>query len=137
MPPGWRKQQRAQIQFLLRDGGLLDFGDPGGGTARRTMSFASPSVLLAATRDPALDLVVHTAPAAPARSGRGGVRHAGAHGVGGATASTRWRRHLPMLAFLIAIAVLIAAAARPQPEHVAVPVTNGAIMIAQDVSRTR
>jgi Ca-activated chloride channel homolog len=45
----------------------------------------------------------------------------------------RWRRHLPMLAFLIALAVLVAAAARPQ-RSVAVPVTNGAVMIAQDVS---
>ena len=38
-----------------------------------------------------------------------------------------------MLAFLLAVAVLIGAAARPQ-RSVAVPVTNGAIMIAQDVS---
>ena len=38
-----------------------------------------------------------------------------------------------MLAFLLALAVLIGAAARPQ-RSVAVPVTNGAIMIAQDVS---
>jgi len=38
-----------------------------------------------------------------------------------------------MLAFVIAVAVLIAAAARPQ-RSVAVPVTNGAVMIAQDVS---
>lgn len=44
-----------------------------------------------------------------------------------------WRRHLPMLAFLIAVAVLILAAARPQ-ETVAVPVQSAAIMLANDIS---
>jgi Ca-activated chloride channel homolog len=44
-----------------------------------------------------------------------------------------WRRHGPMLAFAVAIALLIAAAARP--EHtVAVPVTSAAIMLADDIS---
>jgi Ca-activated chloride channel family protein len=47
--------------------------------------------------------------------------------------SPRWRRHAPMLAFLLAMAVLIAAAARPQ-RSVAEPVTDGAIMLADDVS---
>ena len=45
----------------------------------------------------------------------------------------RWRRHLPMLAFVLALTALIAAAARPQ-RSVAVPLTNGAIMLANDVS---
>jgi Ca-activated chloride channel family protein len=44
-----------------------------------------------------------------------------------------WRRHAPMLVFAIAIAVLIAAAARPQ-RTVAVPVSSAAIMLANDVS---
>ncbi len=44
-----------------------------------------------------------------------------------------WRRHAPMLAFLIAIVVLIIAAARPQ-KTVAVPVNQGAIMLVNDVS---
>ena len=44
-----------------------------------------------------------------------------------------WRRHAPMLAFVIAIAVLIVAAARPQ-QTVAVPLDNGAIMLANDIS---
>jgi Ca-activated chloride channel family protein len=44
-----------------------------------------------------------------------------------------WRRHAPMLAFLVAIAVLIVAAARPQ-RSVAVPVTDGAVMLLDDVS---
>ncbi len=42
-------------------------------------------------------------------------------------------RHLPMLAFLLAAAVLIVAAARPQ-RTVAVPVQSAAIMLANDVS---
>jgi Ca-activated chloride channel homolog len=44
-----------------------------------------------------------------------------------------WRRHAPMLVFAIAIALLIAAAARPQ-HTVAVPVTSAAIMLANDIS---
>jgi Ca-activated chloride channel family protein len=44
-----------------------------------------------------------------------------------------WRRHLPMLAILIAIALLILAAARPQ-RTVAVPVERASIMLATDVS---
>lgn len=44
-----------------------------------------------------------------------------------------WRRHLPMVAFLAAIAALIVAAARPQ-QTVAVPVNRAAIMLANDVS---
>ena len=45
----------------------------------------------------------------------------------------RWRRHTPMLAFALALAVLTMAAARPQ-RTVAEPVTGGAIMLADDVS---
>jgi Ca-activated chloride channel homolog len=44
-----------------------------------------------------------------------------------------WRRHLPVLAFVLALAALIVAAARPQ-ETVAVPVNGAAIMLANDVS---
>ena len=44
-----------------------------------------------------------------------------------------WRRHAPMLVFAIAIALLIAAAARPQ-RTVAVPVNSAAIMLANDIS---
>jgi len=47
--------------------------------------------------------------------------------------SPRWRRHAPLLVFAFALAVLIVAAARPQ-QSVAVPVTSGAIMLANDVS---
>ncbi|MBV8431185.1 MAG: VWA domain-containing protein, partial [Solirubrobacterales bacterium] len=45
----------------------------------------------------------------------------------------RWRRHLPMLVFGLALAALIVAASRPQ-RSVAQPVTNGAVMLADDTS---
>jgi Ca-activated chloride channel homolog len=45
----------------------------------------------------------------------------------------RWRRHLPMLAFALALALLVLAAARPQ-RTVAVPVEHAAIVLATDVS---
>ena len=45
----------------------------------------------------------------------------------------RWRRHVPMLAFALALAVLIIAAARPQTT-VAVPVNTASIMLTNDTS---
>jgi Ca-activated chloride channel family protein len=45
----------------------------------------------------------------------------------------RWRRHVPMLVFALALAVLIVAAARPQ-RVVAVPVDTASIMLANDTS---
>jgi Ca-activated chloride channel homolog len=45
----------------------------------------------------------------------------------------RWRRHAPMVAFIVALAILIVAAARPQRSS-AVPVTDAAVMLANDVS---
>jgi Ca-activated chloride channel homolog len=50
-----------------------------------------------------------------------------------APARPRWRRHLPMLAFLVAMIVLIAAAARPQ-RTIATPIERASIMLATDVS---
>jgi Ca-activated chloride channel family protein len=44
-----------------------------------------------------------------------------------------WRRHAPMLAFAVALTALIFAAARPQ-QSVAVPLTDGAVMLVNDVS---
>jgi Ca-activated chloride channel homolog len=44
-----------------------------------------------------------------------------------------WRRHAPMVAFALAIAILIVAAAKPQ-RTVAVPVERAAILLATDVS---
>jgi Ca-activated chloride channel family protein len=45
----------------------------------------------------------------------------------------RWRRHVPMLAFGLALAILIVAAARPQ-RTVAVPIDSATIMLANDTS---
>jgi len=45
----------------------------------------------------------------------------------------RWRRHVPMLALLGALAVLVVAAARPRAT-VAVPAEHAAIMLVTDVS---
>jgi Ca-activated chloride channel homolog len=44
-----------------------------------------------------------------------------------------WRRHAPMVAFALALAVLIIAAARPESKA-AVPVDEGAVFLANDVS---
>jgi Ca-activated chloride channel family protein len=45
----------------------------------------------------------------------------------------RWRRHVPLAAFLLAIAILVVALARPQ-RTVAVPVEHAQIMLLTDVS---
>lgn len=45
----------------------------------------------------------------------------------------RWRRHVPMIAFAVALAILIVAAARPQ-RSIAVPVDTASIMLANDTS---
>jgi Ca-activated chloride channel homolog len=45
----------------------------------------------------------------------------------------RWRSHVTMLAFLLAIAILILAAARPE-KTIAVPVERASIMLVTDVS---
>jgi Ca-activated chloride channel homolog len=95
------------------------------------MSFASPLVLLALL---AIPLVVVWY----AGQQRRRVRAAAAFVAPALTASVaprqpRWRRHAPMLVFALALAVLIGAAARPQ-RSVAVPITDGAIMLANDVS---
>ena len=50
-----------------------------------------------------------------------------------APARPGWRRHAPMIAFAFALAVLVIAAARPQ-RTVAKPVTDGAVMLVDDVS---
>jgi Ca-activated chloride channel family protein len=44
-----------------------------------------------------------------------------------------WRRHVPMLAFALALVALILAVARPQ-RSVAKPVTDGVVMLADDTS---
>jgi Ca-activated chloride channel homolog len=95
------------------------------------MSFASPLVLLALLAIPLLIKWYTGQQRRRARAAEAFVTPALTASV--APRRPRWRRHVPMLAFLVALAVLIVAAARPQ-RSVAVPVTNGAIMLANDVS---
>jgi Ca-activated chloride channel family protein len=45
----------------------------------------------------------------------------------------RWRRHMPVLAFALALAILVGAAAKPQ-RTIATPVERASIMLATDVS---
>jgi Ca-activated chloride channel family protein len=95
------------------------------------VSFGAPLVLLALLALPLLLVwyaqqqrvrrAAATAFAAPALMGSVAPRR------------PRWRRHLPMLAFVLALALLVLAAARPQ-RTVAVPVEHAAIMLATDVS---
>jgi Ca-activated chloride channel family protein len=54
-------------------------------------------------------------------------------GASVAPSRPRWRRHVPMLVFALALAVLIVAAARPQ-RVVAVPVNTASIILANDTS---
>ncbi len=95
------------------------------------MSFASPLVLIALLALPLLIRWYTGQQRRRARAAAAFVTPALTPSV--APSRPRWRRHLPMIAFLLALAVLIVAAARPQ-RSVAVPVTNGAIMLANDVS---
>jgi Ca-activated chloride channel homolog len=95
------------------------------------VSFASPLVLVALV---ALPLLV----VAYAGQQRGRKQAAAAFASPALQASVApvrpgFRRHLPMLVFLIAIAALILAAAKPQ-RTVAVPIERASIMLANDVS---
>jgi Ca-activated chloride channel family protein len=95
------------------------------------MSFAAPLVLLALLALPPL-VVWYTS------EQRRRIRAAQAFVTGPLTASVaprrpRWRRHAPLIAFGLALAVLIVAAARPQRTK-AVPIGHSAIMLANDVS---
>jgi Ca-activated chloride channel homolog len=95
------------------------------------VSFAAPLVLVALVAIPALIALY------------GGVqrdrRRAAAAFASPALAASvlprrpGWRRHAPMLVFLIALAVLVLAAARPE-KTVAVPVERASIMLVTDVS---
>jgi len=95
------------------------------------MSFGAPLVLAALVLIPALVVTyvraqrdrrrAATAFASPAMLASVAPRRPG------------WRRHAPMAAFALALAVLIVAAAKPQ-KTVAVPVERAAIMLATDVS---
>ena len=95
------------------------------------MSFAAPLVLICLVAVPLL-VVLYGAHL------RDRKRAAAAFAAPALTASVapnrpRWRSHVPMLAFLLALAILILAAARPQ-KTVAVPVERASIMLITDVS---
>jgi Ca-activated chloride channel homolog len=95
------------------------------------MSFGAPLVLAAL-------ILVPLAVIAYARHQRHRRRAAAAFASPALLASVAprrpgWRRHAPMAAFALALAVLIVAAAKPQ-KTVAVPVERAAIMLATDVS---
>ncbi|HEY1591572.1 MAG TPA: VWA domain-containing protein [Solirubrobacteraceae bacterium] len=95
------------------------------------MSFADPLVLLALL---ALPLLVKWYTSEQRRRTRAASAFVAPALTQSVTPSRpRWRRHAPMLVLLIALAVLIFAAARPQ-RSVAKPVTDGAIVLANDVS---
>ncbi len=95
------------------------------------MSFQSPLVLLALIALPLLIWAYRHQQRRRERAAEAFVMPALRPSV--APRRPRWRRQLPMLAFLLALAILIVAAARPQ-RSVAVPVDDGAIMLATDVS---
>jgi Ca-activated chloride channel family protein len=95
------------------------------------MSFVHPVVLVALVAIPLLVIWY-------AASQRRRARAASAFVTPALTASVaphhpRWRRHVPMLAFLLALAVLILAAARPQ-RTLAQTVDTASIMLANDTS---
>lgn len=95
------------------------------------MTFAAPLVLLALVALPLLALAYLS----QQRARRAAAATFSSPALQAAVAPKRPgpRRHLPMLAFLLAIAVLILAAARPQ-RTIAVPVERASIMLANDVS---
>ena len=95
------------------------------------MSFAAPLVLILLAALPVLLVLYGT-------HQRDRRRAAAAFAAPALAASVvpnrpRWRRHVPMLAFLLALAILIVAAARPE-KTVAVPVERASIMLVTDVS---
>lgn len=95
------------------------------------MTFANPLVLLGLLALPLLVMWYRDQQRRRARAASAFVTPALTPSV--APHRPRWRRHLPMLAFALALAVLIVAAARPQ-RSVARPVTDGVVMLADDTS---
>lgn len=95
------------------------------------MSFADPLFLLGLLAIPLV--VVWYAAQQRRRAAVAGAFVAPALTASAAPQRPHWRRHAPIAVFLLALAVLIAAAARPE-RSVAEPVTDGAVMLANDVS---
>jgi Ca-activated chloride channel family protein len=95
------------------------------------MSFAAPIVLIALV---AIPVVVWWYIGFQSRRERAAAAFvAPAMTPSVAPARPGWRRHAPMAAFALALAVLIVAAARPESKA-AVPVDEGAVFLANDVS---
>jgi Ca-activated chloride channel family protein len=95
------------------------------------VSFAAPLVLLALLAIPAL--VAWYAVLQRDRGRAAAAFAAPALAPSVAPRRPRWRRHAPLLAFVLAVAILVVAAARPQ-RTVAVPVEQAQILLATDVS---
>ena len=95
------------------------------------MSFLNPAVLVALVAIPALVLWYGRQQQRRRDAASAFVTPTLAPSV--APRRPRWRRHVPMLAFALALAVLIIAAARPQTT-VAVPVNTASIMLTNDTS---
>jgi Ca-activated chloride channel family protein len=95
------------------------------------VSFAEPAVLIGLLALPVLALFY----AAEQRNRRAAAAAFAAPPVQPSIApnSPGWRRHAPMLAAALALAILILAAAKPQ-RTVAVPVERASIVLATDVS---
>lgn len=95
------------------------------------MTFLDPLVLLALA---AIPLLIWWYAGQQRRRARAASAFASPRlGASVAPRRPRWRRHVPMLLFALALAVLIVAAARPQAV-VAVPVDTASIMLANDTS---
>src|SRR5262245_1055249 len=95
------------------------------------MSFAWPSMLLSLALVPVLVLVY--AQLMAHRAVR--LRALGTMGTGmGGVRRPRWRRHIPPAIFLLAIAVLLFALARPEVSGV--PKREGTAILAFDVSNS-
>lgn len=95
------------------------------------MSFVDPGFLIALV---AIPLLIAWYVSHQRRRGRAAAAFAApALAASVAPRRPRWRRHVPMLAFLLALALLIAAAARPE-RTVAVPIETASIMLVDDTS---
>ena len=95
------------------------------------MSFLHPAVLVALL---AIPLLVAWYVSQQRRRGRAAAAFAApVLSPSVAPRRPRWRRHVPMLAFALALVVMIVAAARPQ-RTVAEPVDTASIMLANDTS---
>ncbi|HUO71246.1 MAG TPA: VWA domain-containing protein [Solirubrobacteraceae bacterium] len=95
------------------------------------MSFATPLVLLGLLAIPVLVYMYAVAQRRRAAVANAFVTKPLTPSV--APHRPRWRRHVPMAAIAVALAILIVAAARPQ-RSAAVPVTDAAVMLVNDVS---